>query len=119
MPPVYGPPVVYSEVLWAPATLGEGAEASITVPEGYRWIIREFIWFQPAPGIDGPFATGGVAVAGAASLSSFNYPPGTNSNQFNDVGRFCVVDEGTELGTFSISVTGTTLHISGTVLTLP
>lgn len=99
--------------------MGEGAELAITVPEGYRWIIREFIWFQPAPGIDGPFGTGGVSLNDGASLSSFNYPPGTNSNQFNDIGRFCVVDEGTELTTFSISVAGTTLYMSGQVLTLP
>jgi hypothetical protein len=113
----YGPPFVYSKALLRNGGFGPGAEFFGGPPEGYRWIIRDLFWYQPAPGLDfggGILATNG----GGPVISGFLYPPGTNSNTFIDAGRFIVLDYGDDLYV-QVTVGGTTICVSGQELTLP
>lgn len=115
----YGPPFVYSEPLLSTATIPTGFSLLATVPAGYRWIIRDIAWFQPAPGLE-TYATAILELSPfAVPISGFNLVPGTNSNLVIDNGRWIVVDEGQGLYAQSVSVADTCLHLSGTVLTLP
>lgn len=88
------------------------------VPAGKKWIIRDIVWFQPAPGLGSATAALTSSVTGC-NVGGFNLPPGTNSNLVEDLGRFLVIEAEDALYCPSVSVAGTAIYVSGTVLTLP
>jgi hypothetical protein len=89
-----------------------------TVPAGYKWILRDIVWFQPASGLDAATAVL-VETGGGVNVSGFNLAPGTNSNLVVDSPRFIVMGPGSVLEAQSVSVAGTTIYISGNELILP
>lgn len=113
-------PPVYTEQLCNFFNFGyapnDGGPAS--VPEGYRWIIRDVAVQQPAPGLTSYGYYQLNETHHGSMLSGQLWVPGLESNLFSESGRNAVVDYPYGLSG-NANVGGTSMVVSGWVVTLP